>query len=173
MAGRPYNTTKYKTPKALHDAIEHYFASISYTVPMHSKDTGDIITNDEGCPIMQRMFAIPPTVCGMCLSLGIDRSTWQNYCNNELHPEFIEVTGKAKAVLESWLEQELLSRQGNVRGLVFALQNNCGWREKKEVDLGAETRNTLTTEAMTIDQKLKYIADTRQMMEEDAGGQSK
>ncbi len=165
-AGRP---RKFKTAKALEDAIEHYFASISYTAPQTSKD-GDIITNELGMPVMVRKFAVAPTVCGMCLELGIDRGTWINYCNPELYPEYKEVTGKAKVVIEGWLERELVERSGNVRGLVFSLQNNFNWREKKETEIGEETRKTIETKVMSMDDKLRLIEETRQMMEEDANG---
>ena len=160
---------KFKSAKQLGEAIEHYFASISYTVPMRSS-IGDVITNDLGCPVMHRVFAIAPTVCGMCLELGIDRRTWLRYCDPELYPEYQEVTGKAKAVLEGWLEQELIERHGNVRGLVFSLQNNFNWREKKETEIGEETRKAIQTEVLSMDDKLKLIEETRQMMEEDANG---
>lgn len=160
---------KFKSAKALGEAIEHYFASISYTAPMTSKD-GDIVTNDLGMPVKVRKFAVAPTVCGMCLELGIDRRTWLRYCDPAQYPEYQEVTGKAKAVLEGWLERELVERSGNVRGLVFSLQNNFNWKERKETEIGEETRKTIETKVMSMDDKLRLIEETRQMMEEDANG---
>lgn len=82
--GRP---KKYKSKKALADAIDGYFRSISRTIELKGPD-GAVICNDDGEAIRKLQFAVPPSVSGLCLHLGIDRSTWQNYCDGGLHPEF-------------------------------------------------------------------------------------
>ena len=81
-AGRPKKYTK----KGLREVIERYFRSISRTIPARD-DTGGIIRNDDGEEIKVVQFVVPPSVTGMCLYLGIDRSTWQNYADAALHPE--------------------------------------------------------------------------------------
>ena len=81
-AGRPKKYTK----KGLREAIERYFRSISRTIPARD-DTGGIIRNDDDEEIKVVQFVVPPSVTGMCLYLGIDRSTWQNYADAALHPE--------------------------------------------------------------------------------------
>ena len=162
---------KYKSAEELQDAIEHYFMSISYTTTLHGED--DELTNDLGEPIRVRKFAVPPTTCGMCVQLGIDRSTWSNYCDPVLHPEFQEVTHMARAVLEGYLEEELTKRTTNVSGLKFNLQNNFGWREKKEVEIGAETRGAVKTEGVSLSDKLAVIAEAAQSIAIDGGANEK
>ncbi|MBQ9702998.1 MAG: hypothetical protein IJV68_00460, partial [Clostridia bacterium] len=90
--------------------------------------------NDDGEVIMIQRFVRPPTISGLCLNLGIDRSTWQNYCDREKHPEFAEITMMTSGVIESYLEEELLIRS-KPQGVIFNLQNNYGWKEKKDVDV--------------------------------------
>ena len=84
-AGRPKKYTK----KSLKEAVERYFRSISRTIP--AKDlAGHVIRNDDGEDIMVTEYVVPPSISGLCLYLGIDRSTWQNYADAALHPELTE-----------------------------------------------------------------------------------
>lgn len=125
--GRP---RKYKTKKSLETAIEGYFNSISRTVPVLGR--GDRpVRNDAGEEMYATEYLRPPTVSGMCLFLGIERSTWQNYCDRKLHPEFAEVTEIAKGRIEAYLEEELVTRD-KVQGIMFNLQNNYGWKQKPD-----------------------------------------
>ena len=152
--GRP---KKYKSKKALADAVEGYFRSISRTIELKEPD-GTAICNDDGQPIRQLEFVIPPSVSALCIHLGIDRSTWQNYCDAELHPELREATALAKARIEAWLEEQLLTRRKGVQGIIFNLQNNYGWRQKQEVELGDRTRKSIQTEGMSLREKLAAIS---------------
>ena len=72
--GRP---KKYKSKKALADAIESYFRSISRTIELQDL-TGATIYNDDGEAIHKLQFVVPPSISALCIHLGIDRSTWQN-----------------------------------------------------------------------------------------------
>lgn len=135
MAGKkqkkePGRPRKYKTKKALETAIESYFNSISRTVPV--TNLGVKVTNDAGELMHRTEYLRPPSISGMCLYLGIERSTWQNYCNPKLHPEFQDVTAMARVRIEAYLEEELLTREKNVQGIIFNLQNNYGWRNKPD-----------------------------------------
>ena len=124
--GRP---RKYKTKKALETAIDGYFNSISRTVPVIcGREQAE---NDDGEPMYQTQYLRPPTISGMCLYLGIERSTWQNYCDRKLHPEFAEITAMARGRIEAYLEEELVTRD-KVQGIMFNLQNNYGWRNKPD-----------------------------------------
>ena len=115
--GRP---KKYKSKKALADAIEGYFRSISRTIEL--KDlAGATIYNDDGEAIHKLQFVVPPSISALCIHLGIDRSTWQNYCDGELHPEFREVTALTRGRIEAWLEEQLLTREKGVQGIIFNL----------------------------------------------------
>lgn len=153
MAGRPKKYSK----KALRDAIERYFGSISRTVYARD-DTDQKIYNDDGEEITRTEYITPPGVSSLCLYLGIDRSTWQNYADPELHPEFRGVTADARARIEAYLEEQLLTREKGLQGIIFNLQNNYGWKQKQEVELGKETRRTMATEGMSIKEKLAFIS---------------
>ena len=141
--------------KTLEAAVEEYFDSISFSAVARLPD-GTEIANDAGQPVVLRRWAAPPTVGGLCLYLGIDRRTWCNYCDARQHPELREITGRARLIMETWLESELCTRDKNVQGLIFSLQNNYGWRQRQEVDIGEETRRDLSS--MSLSQKLAAIA---------------
>lgn len=152
-AGRPKKYTK----KSLKEAVERYFRSISRTIP--AKDlAGHVIRNDDGEDIMVTEYVVPPSISGLCLYLGIDRSTWQNYADATQHPEHQRVTADARARIEAYLEEQLLTREKGLQGIIFNLQNNYGWKQKQEVELGKETRRTMATEGMSIKEKLAFIS---------------
>lgn len=97
MAGRPKKYSK----KALRDAIEKYFGSISRTVAARD-DKGREIYNDDGEKITRTEYITPPGISALCLYLGIDRSTWQNYCDARQHPELSDITAQARARMEAY-----------------------------------------------------------------------
>ena len=173
MAGRKKKYTR----KSLKLGIDRYFNSISRTIQaMEAVDSGKRdergrpifkqmpIKNNEGDPIMVTEYVVPPSVSGLCLHLGIERSTWQNY-----RTEFPEITEEARARIEAYLEGELLTRKKSVQGIIFNLQNNYGWREKREVELGEETRKAAAC-SMSPAEKLELImaAAAAQMADESA-----
>jgi len=169
--GRP---KKYGSKKALSEAIERYFRSISRTVP--AKDgLGRAILNDDGEEIKLTEYIVPPSISSMCLYLGIDRSTWQNYCDPQQHPEFSGITETTRARIEAYLEEQLLTREKGLQGIIFNLQNNYGWRQKQEVELGDKTRKSLPSEPLSIQEKLAVIAAAQaaaaahSLAEEEAG----
>ena len=143
--GRP----KKYTPRTLKTAVEKYFDSISREIGMTEKvDTGERdssghkIYKDE--PVLNKCgeqvriteYLIPPTVGGLCEALGIHRSTWAEYCDQDQHPEFSDTTTRARGRMREYLEQQLLIRSGrDVKGVIFSLQNNYGYADRKEVEL--------------------------------------
>ena len=162
-AGRPKKYTK----KSLREAVDGYFASISRKVRVLDDD-GEAVYNDVGDSIWVTEYIRPPSVSGLCLYLGIDRSTWQNYADRELHPEFAEIIAMARVRMEAYLEEQLLTREKNVQGLIFNLQNNYGWREKREVELGGETRKAVSAGAkarsMSIAEKMALLEEQREAL---------
>ena len=156
-AGRPKKYTR----KKLREETERYFRSISRTIPARD-DTGSIIRNDDGDEIQILQYVVPPSIAGLCLQLGIDRSTWQNYADPALHPELADVAAEARARIEAYLEQELLTREKGLQGIIFNLQNNYGWRQKQEVELGDKTRKSIQTEGMSLYDKLAAIAQAQE-----------
>ncbi len=158
-AGRP---RKFKTAAALRRAADRYFDSISYV-----QDVKDLL-NMAGEPVKLLRYVQPPTVTGLCLHLGIDRSTWQNYGDESRDPETAAVVRYVRQRIEAWLEQELLSRDKSVQGIIFNLQNNYGWRARSELELGRETRASMQLSDMSLQDKLSAIAEAARHI--DAGG---
>lgn len=154
---RPGRPRKYKNKKALSEAIERYFRSISRQIQAQEAQTGKVIYNDDGETIMLTQYISPPSITGLCLYLGIDRSTWQNYCDGQLHPEFSAVTTLARSRIEAWLEEQLLTREKSVQGIIFNLQNNYGWKQKQEIGLDDKTRETVAKSSMSVHEKIAAI----------------
>lgn len=155
--GRP----KKYTPKSFERAVKRYFNSISRTVAAQD-ESGRNLTNDLGEELMITQYVVPPTVTGLCLALGIDRGTWQNYADEGKNLEMAAVCRGAKLRMEAYLEEELLIRN-KVDGIKFNLENNYGWKRKQEVELGQETRATV---AQTVSYREKLAA----LRGDDPGG---
>lgn len=150
------------TKSALKKACQCYFASISRTVTVTESvdsgrrdDKGHIIftqipvKNDMGEEIKKTEFLVPPTVGGLCDFLGISRQTWASYCETE---EFLDTTTRVRGRLRAYLEQELLTRK-DVKGVIFDLQNNYGYSDKREIELGTRAGAAITSAGMTIEEK--------------------
>jgi hypothetical protein len=140
---------KYKTAAALRRAIDTYFRAITYKQTLTELyDTGErtnkgkpILEERELCdmdgkPIRVVRYAVAPTRQGICLALKISKDTWENYrdpAQSETYPGFAEVCEAAELRIETYLAEQVVERHGNVNGIVFNLQNNYGWREKKDI----------------------------------------
>lgn len=162
---------KYRSDKALREAVEGYFASISRVRQiMEERRTGEVdkyghfvvewvpVLDGRGEIMTEREFVQPPTVGGLCAWLGISRETWAQYCGL---PQFGETTTWARETLRFYLEQQLLTREGkNLQGVIFSLQNNYGYAEKRTVELGPQAVRAVTqTGSGTRDALLKKIAE--------------
>lgn len=135
----------YETSEELEAGVERYFNTI------RTATLDGLVTE----------WRRPPTVAGLCLSLGINRRTWARYCND---PAFQAVTDWAQMEMEAYLEEELLSpHRKSTHGIEFNLQNNYGWRAKREVELGGETRQTVAQAAgaanLSLSEKLALIQE--------------
>jgi len=152
-AGRP---KKYPTAQALERAIEGYFASISYRKPViittptgevdekgRIKHTTRMLTEGPdgmGKPRTVVKYVEEPTLSGLCLYLGVSRSTWAGW----LHPvgegetetsvqaAMRQVAEAAKGRIEARLEELLTSRK-HVQGIIFNLKNNYGWKDRQDL----------------------------------------
>lgn len=157
------------TEAKLRKQVGRYFDSISRTITVtERKDTGDRddkghviweevdIVNNLGEPLQKREYIIPPTVGGLCEYLGIHRSTWNDYCNEDLHPEFSDTTTRARGAMRAYLEQELLTRK-DVKGVIFDLQNNYGYTDKREVEIGSETKKLMAIQNMTPERREELL----------------
>jgi hypothetical protein len=70
-----------------------------------------------------------PTVTGLCLFLGFESR--QSFYDYESKEDFSYTIKRARLRIESWYEQNLLSK--NSTGAIFALKN-FGWSDKHEID---------------------------------------
>lgn len=151
--GRP---RKY-SPAEFRDAVERYFDSI--TTEQEAKDElGRPIINRLGEAVRHVVYIVPPSISGLCVALKIDRSTLDNYAADEEHPEYKRVIEWTKQLIRAYLEEELLVRRKGIQGVIFNLQNNYGWREKKEVEIGADTRKDMGA-SLSLEEKLKIISE--------------
>lgn len=173
--GRPRKYTK----KALDEAVEEYFAMITRIKTVTEKkptkerdERGHIIF--EEVPVLNRLgqemtcleYLVPPTVGGLCEHLGIHRSTWAEYCDKNLHPEFIDTTTRTRGRLRAYLEQELLTRK-DVKGIIFDLQNNYGYADRKQLDLSDNAARAMSAAAMPMEEKQQLL---RQIAMDFGGG---
>lgn len=169
LRGRPkkYNARTLKT------ALNRYFRSISREVAVtemvptgERDDKGHMIMesvpvlNQDGNQLMKTEYLIPPTVEGMCLRLGIHDSTWNNYCDPEKNPEMQDVTTEAREIFRAWLIEESLTRPGkDVRGIQFNLQNNYGYSEKKEVELGERATKAVSAASIPMEERKQLLME--------------
>lgn len=149
QAGRP---KKYTRPRDLQEAVDQYFDAISRTQPIYLEEQE--VQNDRGETMIQRVYFRPPSISGLCLHLGIDKKTWQNYKNRK---GFDKVVEGAKAQMEAYLEEQLLTREKSVQGIIFNLQNNYGWKQKQEVEIGENTRQQLAETSLSLKEKLDIM----------------
>lgn len=165
--GRP----KKYTPNTFYKAVNHYFRRISTVVPVLDP-LGNEIMDVNNRPIERTVYVIPPTISGLCLEIGIDRSTWQNYADPEQNPEHAAVCEEVRLRIEAYLNEQLLTREKSVQGVIFNLSNNFGWSEKHEhnqrVELGEETRKALG-QKLTMDERFAVI---REAAEEITGSET-
>lgn len=134
------------TAKGLERAVNRYFGSISRVVPrMEKRETGELdayghpetvlvqVVDGNGSPVFETDWLRPPSVAGLCEYLDIDKSTWAAYCDAKKHPAFSDTTSRARGRMEAWLVEQLLSREGkDVKGIVFNLAANYGYRDRQE-----------------------------------------
>lgn len=163
VAGRP----KKYTAAAFKRAVNRYFAKISRLKPVKERvwqdvdDAGkDIYTfetvyNELGEPAEVREYFEKPSIAGICSTIGICRDTWAEYSKD---PEYADVCAAAKNEIENYLCSQLGNGKGD-SGIIFNLTHNFGWKNRVEVDAGEETRKALSSAPMTMDDKLKWLAE--------------
>lgn len=147
---------KIETAKDLERLTEKYFSTISYTVPV-TDPSGAIMTDIDGEMIERTIYITPPDVISLCLFLGITYTTWENYCDQNKHPEFNKICERVKMRMEAYLREVLVTREkGSLQGVIFNLEHNYGWREKKEIELGDKTRDAVAE--MSLAEKMAMVA---------------
>lgn len=113
--GRPRT---YKTAKALQKGVEEYFDSISYERELSGAREG----------MKERVWVKAPSMAGLYLHLGIGKSTWAEYGNDEKLGPVVEY---ARMRMEDFWAGQLNGKFAN--GAKFALSACYGWKEKVEL----------------------------------------
>lgn len=147
------------TADSLRRAVEKYFKSITRKVTVMEKyDTGSKdksghiiygerpVKNCLGKEVVVTEYLVPPSVAGISEFLGIHRSTWDNYCDREKYPEFFDTTTYARGRMQGWREEQLVTRK-DVKGIVFDLENNYGYRERKSFEVTGGVEDFLMNQA--------------------------
>lgn len=138
------------TKEGLEAEVERYFMSISRIVPVTEEvptgkrdEKGHMIfeqkpvINALGEPAQRLEYITPPTVGGLCAFLGIHRSTWSAWADVK---KYSDTVARAGGRMRAWNEEQLLLRSGrDVKGIIFNLENNYGYRERQDVSVSGET----------------------------------
>lgn len=132
----PGHPRVYSTAKELAKAVDGYFASISRTQELRNA-LGEPVLNDAGKPVEEIHWIRPPQESALALHLGITSRTWTNYCDHEKNPDFADITDWAKQICRAYLEEQLITREKNVQGLIFNLQVNYGVSPQQRVEVSA------------------------------------
>ena len=162
-AGAP---KKFETPQQLANACDKYFRSISRVVELTEKiDTGKFnkagkpiiehrpIINDYGKPATAREYFRKPSISGLCNYLHICRDTWSEYANRD---EYRNICASVKQEIEEYLVSRLGNGKGDA-GIQFELSQNYGWRNRVEVEAGAETRESMKHSNLSMAEKLECL----------------
>lgn len=101
----------FKSEKAFREALEEYFSSAAL------KEGGE-----------EPALRFAPSLSALRVFLGLTREEW-----SECEKRFPKTASLAKNVIEAYLEDELVRRKTGVTGVMFSLQSNFGWKEKRDV----------------------------------------
>ena len=101
----------FKSERAFREALEKYFSSVA-----EQREGG------EGT-----VFRTAPSLPGLRVALGLTGEEWA-----ECERRFPKTAALAKNVIEAYLEDELIKRKTGVTGIMFSLQSNFGWKEKRD-----------------------------------------
>ncbi|MBP3413309.1 MAG: hypothetical protein J6K89_08615 [Oscillospiraceae bacterium] len=175
------------TADELQEKVEEYFNSISYEVPLVRKETIMKKTEDgseqpvldqyghesyryvrvklkNGEKASSTVWTEPPSVIGLSLYLGVDRTTlfrWKNppegksLSNTE--KRFCNILTRAWGRIEAYLIAR--TEEGKAaRGAIANLEANFGWRQRREVGLSTETTEAIKeTAVLTSTQKIAEL----------------
>ena len=117
MAG--YGTPMWQDVEAVEEAIEDYFRSLWKTRQMRAKGAdGKMVEWEEE-------YQLPPTMAGLALALGVNRTTLLHYGKGKgtRDNRFIPVLERAKSRVAEFAETALYTREGS-SGAQFALRVN-------------------------------------------------
>ena len=163
----------FKTKTEFAAAVDAYFDSITYQEKvtyraLATDEAGRIMRDDKGHdlyidqpvinalgePIMRQVYAVPPTILGLCAHLGIGHDSWSNYGKRK---GFSEIVTRARARIEQFLEEGLYENPRSTRGIMLNLTSNYGWSNKQTVEMGEETRQVMRGPKLSFSDKEQLI----------------
>lgn len=138
--GRP---RKFKTVEELEGLIQEYLDSCFeerwYDEPYRNEDTGELVLDQDGKPMTKPVKylvqVVPPTICGLAVALGSDRSTLLDYQNEEKFKDFSHTIKNAKAFIEQNLEEGMVNGRVPAASGIFNLTNNFKWKNSQHTDV--------------------------------------
>lgn len=158
----------YKSVAAFRRAVDGYFASITHERKLTEwEDTGERtnrgkpvlrerdVLGPDGEPVWLLEYIVPPTMPALQLAIGVSKSSWDNYRHRD---GYAQVCEDAKLRIEAYLAEQVVI-QKNPSGVIFTLENNYGWRSRREVELGEATRGAISAMDMTMADKLALIRE--------------
>lgn len=169
------------TARTLGKACERYFASITRRVKVtelidsgRRDDKGHVImtavpvVNSLGEELYTTEYLLPPSMAGLFEYLRIDKSTWSRYMQCE---DCKDIGAWVYERMKQWNEHELLTRSGkDLKGIIFNLQNNYGYSEKREVELGGRATKTVTAASIPLEDRQEMLRELMQEFRDDDGG---
>ena len=171
----------YKSVAAFRKAVDGYFVAITRErVLTEWVDSGERTNRGkpvmverqvlglDGQPVIVLDYVLPPTMPALLLTIGVSKSSWDNYRHRE---GYDEVCQDAKLRIEAYLAEQAVIRD-KPTGVLFTLENNYGWKASKEIELGDKTRAALAMD-MSMDEKMRLIREMAAAAgETDEGDQS-
>lgn len=120
------------TKDTLEKAVEKYFKRITRLTTLKDR-AGVPVVNQLGKTVIVTEYLVPPMIADLCNELEITRTTWNNYAKD---PEMRPIVERARERIQAWNERELLLREGkDLKGIIFNLENNYGYRERHQMEV--------------------------------------
>ena len=155
----------YKTVAAFRKAVDGYFLAITRERKLTEwVDSGErtnkgkpvMVERDvlgvDGQPVMVLDYIVPPTFPALLLTIGVCKSTWNNYSHQD---GFDDVCAVAKLRIEAWLEEQSAIKDN--RAVLENLKLNY-WGKTSVVEIGEKTREMLAQD-MTMAEKMALIRE--------------
>lgn len=125
----------YATAEDLEAAVQAYFASISrlekVKIPKETNKRDEYghkieklvnVKGENGKPIMERVFYVPPEIFGLTTAIGISVDTWNRYGESD---EFAYVVSWAEEIIDGWKSREALRRENKrTAGLIWEAERS-------------------------------------------------
>ncbi len=165
-----FGRKKYDTEAALYDAVEGYFDSITYREQarevigcdkMGYYLYGDPLCNTKGEPIILLKYAEPPSVAALCLFIGVPRSTWYFWQDDDRFSLIIE---GALTRIDAYRRQVAIEDGKRSRGAQFLISRSedaAAARAQRKLDdvRTAEEAARSSGAVLSSEEKLRAIED--------------